>query len=94
LAWVTIRRAGRGRGGATWGGEQGGAALGRDAEDGGDVDQRALGDRRLQVDVWPAHAPQQAVWVLEQLEARRTWDDIVAALAAGEFSAGGPRGRP
>jgi len=37
---------------------------------------------------WPPHAPQQAVWVLEQLDARRSWEDIQAALAAGEFTAG------
>jgi len=43
---------------------------------------------------WPAHAPQQAVWVLEQLEARRTWEDIRAALAAGEFTGMVPRGKP
>lgn len=35
--------------------------------------------------MWPSHAPQQAAWVLEQLEARRPWEDIAAALAAGEF---------
>jgi hypothetical protein len=36
--------------------------------------------------MWPPHAPQQAVWVLAQLDARRSWEDIVAALAAGEFA--------
>lgn len=46
------------------------------------------GGARGRVAMWPAHAPQQAVWVLEQLEARRTWEDIVAALAAGEFVKG------
>ncbi len=46
------------------------------------------GGRRGHVAMWPAHAPQQAVWVLEQLEARRTWEDIRAALEAGEFVKG------
>lgn len=49
------------------------------------------GGARGRVAMWPAHTPQQAVWVLEQLEARKTWDDIRAALAAGEFVA--PPGR-
>lgn len=46
------------------------------------------GGARGRVAMWPAHAPQQAVWVLEQLEARRTWEDIRAALEAGEFAKG------
>jgi hypothetical protein len=37
--------------------------------------------------MWPAEAPKQAVWVLAQLEALRSWEDIRAALAAGEFAA-------
>lgn len=44
------------------------------------------GGARGRVAMWPAHAPQQAVWVLAQLEARRSWDEIRAALAAGEFT--------
>ena len=43
------------------------------------------GGRRGHAAMWPAHAPQQARWVLEQLDARRSWEDIVAALQAGEF---------
>jgi len=47
------------------------------------------GGRRGHAAMWPAHAPQQARWVLEQLEARRSWEDIVEALAAGEFKGSG-----
>jgi hypothetical protein len=43
------------------------------------------GGRRGHAAMWPPHAPQQAAWVLEQLEARRSWEDIVAALDSGEF---------
>jgi hypothetical protein len=46
------------------------------------------GGRRGHAAMWPPHAPKQAAWVLEQLEARRSWEDIVAALAAGEFAEG------
>lgn len=46
------------------------------------------GGRRGHVAMWPPHAPQQAAWVLQQLEARRSWEDIVEAIAGGEFSAG------
>lgn len=45
------------------------------------------GGARGRMAMWPAEAPRQAVWVLAQLEARRSWDEIVAALAAGEFKA-------
>lgn len=43
------------------------------------------GGIRGRVAMWPAEAPRQAVWVLAQLEALRSWEDIRAALAAGEF---------
>lgn len=43
------------------------------------------GGRRGHVAMWPAHAPRQAAWVLAQLEARRSWEDIKAALERGEF---------
>ena len=43
------------------------------------------GGARGRVAMWPADAPKQAVWVLKQLEALRSWEDIRAALAAGEF---------
>lgn len=43
------------------------------------------GGARGRVAMWPAETPKQAVWVLAQLEALRSWDDIRAALAAGEF---------
>jgi hypothetical protein len=36
------------------------------------------GGARGHVARWPPHAPQQAVWVHEQLEARRSWEDILA----------------
>ena len=49
------------------------------------------GGARGRVAMWPADAPRQAAWVLAQLEARRTWDEIRGALAAGEFEAGGGR---
>ncbi len=42
---------------------------------------------RGRVAMWPAEAPKQAVWVQAQLEALRSWEDIRAALAAGEFKA-------
>ena len=42
---------------------------------------------RGRVAMWPAYAPKQAVWVLAQLEALRSWEDIRVALAAGEFKA-------
>lgn len=43
------------------------------------------GGARGHVARWPTHAPKQAVWVHEQLEARRSWEDILTALEAGEF---------
>lgn len=46
------------------------------------------GGRRGHAAIWPEHAPQQARWVHEQLEARRSWDEIQAALVAGEFIPG------
>lgn len=46
------------------------------------------GGARGHVARWPTHAPQQAVWVHAQLEARRSWEDILAALEAGEFQPG------
>jgi hypothetical protein len=41
--------------------------------------------KRGRVAMWPAEAPAQAVWVLAQLTALRSWDEIRAALASGEF---------
>jgi tetratricopeptide (TPR) repeat protein len=35
---------------------------------------------------WPVHAPAQAAWVHEQLEAHMSWDEIRAALGRGDFS--------
>lgn len=43
------------------------------------------GGVRGHVAQWPLHAPQQAAWVHEQLEARRSWEAIAAALERGEF---------
>lgn len=43
------------------------------------------GGRRGRLARWPLHTPEQARWVLGQLEARLTWDEIRAALEAGRF---------
>lgn len=45
------------------------------------------GGRRGRLARWPLHTPAQGRWVLVQLEARLTWDEIRAALAAGRFVA-------
>jgi len=34
---------------------------------------------------WPEHTEAQARWVTQQLDAGLTFDEIVAALAAGQF---------
>jgi hypothetical protein len=34
---------------------------------------------------WPLHAPEQATWVREQLDAGLSFDEIREALANGEF---------
>lgn len=43
------------------------------------------GAQRGKRSYWPAHAAAQAAWVREQSDAGRTFDEIRAALAAGEF---------
>lgn len=43
------------------------------------------GGRRGRLARWPLHTPEQGRWVLGQLEARLTWDEIRAALEAGRF---------
>lgn len=48
------------------------------------------GGARGRVAMWPAEAPKQAVWVREQLDALRSWDEIRAALSAGEFKTDEP----
>lgn len=35
---------------------------------------------------WPDHAAEQAAWVRAQLDSGRTFDEILSALAAGEFA--------
>lgn len=45
------------------------------------------GGRRGRLARWPLHTPAQGRWVLVQLEARLTWDEIRAALEAGRFIA-------
>lgn len=34
---------------------------------------------------WPDHAAEQAAWVRTQLDSGRTFEEILSALAAGEF---------
>lgn len=34
---------------------------------------------------WPEHAAQQAAWVRGQLNSGRTFEEILGAIAAGEF---------
>lgn len=41
--------------------------------------------RRGRQSRWPLHTPEQARWVLSLLERGRTFDEIRAMLAAGEF---------
>jgi len=41
--------------------------------------QRGLSSR------WPLHAPAQAAWVKEKLDRGFSFEEIAAALAAGEF---------
>lgn len=44
------------------------------------------GVRRGKQSYWPAHAAAQAAWIRVQNDAGRTFDEIRAALAAGEFT--------
>ncbi len=39
---------------------------------------------------WVDHAPAQAKWVQQRLDAGLTFDEVIAALARGEFIAGTP----
>lgn len=41
--------------------------------------------RRGRTTRWPLHAPAQARWVKNQLDAGFSFDEVRAALAAGEF---------
>lgn len=43
------------------------------------------GGRRGRVARWPLNTPAQGRWVQIQLDAHMTWEEIRAALAAGEF---------
>lgn len=35
---------------------------------------------------WPPHAPEQARWVRAQIDAGQSWQDVLAALGAGDFT--------
>lgn len=48
------------------------------------------GGRRGRSARWPAHALEQAAWVKAKLEDAWTFDEILEALAKGEFSAKRP----
>jgi len=44
-----------------------------------------FGGARGRMARWPVHAPAQATWVHQQLEAHMSWDEIRAALTRGDF---------
>lgn len=47
-----------------------------------------FGGRRGRHAFWPDHTIAQARWVITKLEAHATFEEIVAALEAGEFKLG------
>lgn len=47
--------------------------------------QKVHGGQRGLSARWPLHAPEQAAWVKEQLDAGLTFAEIVALLEGGEF---------
>jgi hypothetical protein len=45
-----------------------------------------FGGARGRMARWPVHAPAQAAWVHQQLEAHMSWDEIRTALSRGDFT--------
>lgn len=50
--------------------------------------QKVHGGQRGLSSRWPLHAPAQAAWVKEKLDRGFSFEEIAAALAAGEFKPG------